>query len=125
MSKATIFMTASWSGLAGIALAAISFLLSLPEAVSVVGMTLAVFSCIAMLWSRNADEFTLALWTAGASVAFGTMLITYLGLPAAEGFLDGLTGAERKQDVPAWLTSALAIVAFYIGLFSKRAFGDS
>ncbi len=125
MNKATIFITASWSGLIGLAISCLSLLLSLPEAAFLGGMVLAVLSCLAMMWARSADEFTLALWTAGASVAFGTMLLSFLGLPFAEGVFDGATGAERKQNIPASTAPALAIVAFYIGLFAKRAFGDS
>ncbi|MDJ0641952.1 MAG: hypothetical protein QNJ15_03965 [Erythrobacter sp.] len=125
MNKANIFMTASWAGLAGLSIAAISLLVAFPEPAFLSGMILAVLSCLAMLWARNADEFTLALWTAGSSVAFGTMLLSFLGLPAAEGVFDGATGAERKQDIPASVPPALAIVAFYIGLFAKRAFGDA
>ena len=125
MNKASIFIGAGWTGLAGLLVALVGYLASLPGWLSLAGMILAVFSCIAMLWARRADEFTFGLWTAGASVAFGTMLLTYLGLPFLEGVFDGITGAERKQDIPASTMPILAIAAFYIGLFSRRAFGGT
>jgi hypothetical protein len=84
----------------------------------------AILCAVLLLWARRADEFTQNLWNAGASVAFGTMLLAFPGLPAAEGFYDGLTADESGRDIPATVVPVLAIAAFYIGLFVKRLLGD-
>lgn len=125
MNKAAIFMNASWVGLAGLGLALGGAILSLPFTVALVGLTAALLSTVVMLWARRADEFTISLWNAGASVAFGTMLLSFPGIPAAEGFFDGLTGNENGQNIPATIAPVLAIIAFYIGLFIKRLLGDA
>ena len=74
MNKASIFMTTSWIGLAGLAIALPGLVLSGVEAVTLIGMIVAVLAAIAMLWARKADEYTNGLWNAGASVAFGALL---------------------------------------------------
>ncbi|QFT77845.1 hypothetical protein [Erythrobacter sp. THAF29] len=125
MNKASIFMNASWVGLIGLAIGGLSLIPAVSSALAFPGMILAVLSGFAMLATRNADEYTLALWTAGASVAFATMLIIFIGLPAAEGIYDGATGAERRQDIPASIVPILTILAFYAGLFAKRLLGDA
>lgn len=125
MNKAAIFMNASWVGLAGLGVALGGAILSLPSTVALVGLTITLLSTVVMLWARRADEFTISLWNAGASVAFGTMLLSFPGIPAAEGFFDGLTGDENGQNIPATIAPVLAIMAFYIGLFIKRLLGDA
>lgn len=124
MNKANIFMGASWVGLAGLCLAVGGALLSAPTGVATAGIAIAILSAFLLLWARRADEFTQNLWNAGASVAFGTMLLTFPGLPAAEGFYDGVTADESGRDIPATVVPVLAIAAFYIGLFIKRLLGD-
>ena len=124
-NKASIFMGASWTGLSGLGVALVGLLVTNLNSGVLVGMIIAVLSAIGLLWARKADEYTMGLWNAGASVAFGTMLLAFPGLPFAEGFFDGLTGAERGQDIPASVVPALAVVAFYIGLFIKRLLGDA
>ena len=125
MNKASIFMNSSWVGLAGLAIALAGLVIPSLDLAVRIGLSLTVFVTLVMLWARKADEYTLGLWNAGAAVAFGTMLIAYPGLPFAEGMFDGITAAERSQDIPASVVPALAIVAFYIGLFVKRLLGDS
>lgn len=125
MNKAGIFMGASWTGLAGLCVAFGGALLSAPTGVAMAGIAAAILSAVLLLWTRRADEFTQSLWNAGASVAFGTMLLTFPGLPAAEGFYDGLTGDESGRDIPASIIPVFAIAAFYIGLFIKRLLGDT
>lgn len=124
INKASIFMGASWVGLAGLCLAVVGALLSAPIGVAVAGVAVAILSAALLLWSRRADEFTESLWNAGASVAFGTMLLAFPGLPAAEGFYDGLTANESGRNIPATIVPIFAIAAFYIGLFIKRLLGD-
>ena len=130
MNKATIFMNAGWVGLAGIAATATSLIEAIPDAVTGIGMAITFVACWVMLFTRNADEYTRGLWTSGASLAFATLLIMFLGLPYAEGFYDGLrTSLEDRdddyyqQDIPAIASIILAIAAFYIGLFWRRVRG--
>ena len=125
MNKAAIFMNASWVGLAGLGLALGGAILSLPFTVALIGLTATFLSTLVMLWARRADEFTLSLWNAGASVAFGTMLLTLPGLPLVEGIYDGVTGAEHSRDIPVTLVPIFAVGAFYIGPFVKRLLGEA
>ncbi|MDP4605115.1 MAG: hypothetical protein NWS68_03050 [Erythrobacter sp.] len=125
MNKAAIFMNASWTGLAGLCIAVGGALLPAPTGVAMTGIAAAILSAVLLLWARRADEFTQSLWNAGASVAFGTMLLAFPGLPAAEGFYDGVSGSESGQDIPATFVPVLAIAAFYVGLFIKRLLGDA
>lgn len=124
MNKASTFMTSSWIGLAGIAIAAAGWLIPAIDQAVTIGLSISVVAAMVMLWARRSDEYTQGLWTAGASVAFGAMLLAFPGLPFAEGVVDGLAGAERRQDIPASIVPALAVIAFYIGLFTKRLLGD-
>ncbi len=130
MNKANIFMAAGWVGLAGIAIYVAGSLLFEAVAIPVAGASIAVFSCWAMLFTRNADEYTRGLWTSAASLAFATLLILFLALPFFEGVYDGFTAAHEgidredvKQDISAMVSISLAIGAFYIGLFWKRIRG--
>lgn len=124
MSKASIFLGASWVGLSGLGVAITGLVASGPAAVHVAGMFIAILAAILLFWARKADEYTLGLWNAGASVAFGAMVIAYVGVPFAEGMYDGFMDKEQSRDSSAALIPALAIFAFYIGLFWKRLLGD-
>lgn len=123
MNKAAIFLGASWVGLSGLGITIAGIVASGPTSVHVAGMFVAIFAAILLFWARKADEYTLGLWNAGASVAFGAMVIAYLGVPFAEGMYDGFMGKEQNRDLSADLIPALAIFAFYIGLFLKRLRG--
>lgn len=125
MNKANIFMTASWIGLAGLIAAIASLLASLPLVVAVTGGFAAWLAALFMLWARGADEYTQALWTAGTSVAFGSMLITFLALPFLEGVYDGVTSTENGRNIPMSIVPLFAILNFYIGVFVKRLLGDA
>jgi hypothetical protein len=125
MRRASLFIAASWTGLGALVLTAVAAIAEAPLALTVPTLLLVIASSYVMLATRRADEYTEGLWNAGASVAFGTMLITFLGLPFAEGLYDGTTGADDSRDIPATVVSVLAIAAFYIGLFIKRLLGDA
>jgi hypothetical protein len=124
MTRADIFMTASWVGLSGLGVTITGIVASGPTAVHVAGMFVAIFAAILLFCARKADEYTLGLWNAGASVAFGAMVLAYLGIPFAEGMYDGFTDNEQSRDLSADLIPAFAIFAFYFGLFWKRLLGD-
>lgn len=123
MTRADIFEWAGWIGLAGIILALSTEIPGVPEWFAAVGGTAAIFSCWAMLFTRNADEYTRGLWTSAASLAFAAMLVLFLALPFFEGVYDGFRGDESGQDIPAIASIAASIGAFYVGLFWKRLRG--
>ncbi|MEL7217767.1 MAG: hypothetical protein AAGK01_04965, partial [Pseudomonadota bacterium] len=128
MTKANIFITSGWIGLAGLGSFLFAAIDGVPIAVAIAGGLVAVAACWAMLFTRNADEYTRDLWTAGSSMAFAIMLMLFLMIPFFEGVYDGFnnahTGGENaERDIPAFVTIAAAIVAFYIGLFWKKVMG--
>ena len=94
MNKANIFMGGSWAGLAGLLLVGAAQSADAWEMLGMPGTTLLMIGSFSMLATRKADEYTLGLWNAGAGVAFGTMLVSFLGLAFVEGFIDGLTGTS-------------------------------
>ena len=131
MSKVSIFMTAGWIGLAGAGVAIAGAFAPDGDGIALTGAIVAVLGCWAMLFTRKADEYTQALWTAAASLAFATLLILFILMPFAEGVYDGFTMAHEGLDPgtdPAksepessmGLTIMSAIFAFYVGLFWKR-----
>lgn len=124
MSRADIFMGASWTGLAGLLLIGGAQSADAWGMLGMPGTVLLMIGSFAMLATRKADEYTQGLWNAGASVAFGTMLITFFGLAFAEGFIDGLTDSDSGRTILADTVLVLQIAAFYIGLFVKRLLGD-
>ncbi|MEZ5682492.1 MAG: hypothetical protein R3E14_14480 [Erythrobacter sp.] len=73
-----------------------------------------VVSAVAMFVTRNADEYVVALWRAGANAAFLALLATYIFAPFAEGFYDGLSGGESHMDTPIDLAPTLAFSAFFL-----------
>lgn len=124
MNKANIFMGGSWAGLAGLLLVGAAQSADAWEMLGMPGTTLLMIGSFSMLATRKADEYTLGLWNAGAGVAFGTMLVSFLGLAFVEGFIDGLTGTSLERSIPADTVLVLQIAAFYIGVFIKRLLGD-
>ena len=124
MNKADIFMAASWIGLSGLILTAAGQSPSAPDALATIGIILVILGSFAMLLTRKADEYTEGLWSAGASVAFGTLLILTAGLGFVEGLIDGFTDSERERSISADTAPTLDIAALYLGLFVKRLLGD-
>ena len=130
MSKVSIFMTAGWIGLTCVGVAIAGGFVPRGDDIVVAGAIVAMLACWAMLFTRKADEYTQALWTAAASLAFATLLILFIVLPVAEGLHDsfimargGANPDEAQQESLAGLTIAIAIFAFYVGLFWKRLRG--
>lgn len=124
MNRASIFMGASWVGLAGLILIASAQAPWGSADLRLSGALLLIIGSFAMLFTRRADEYTERLWNAGASVAFGALLINFIGLAFVEGFIEGLTDRKIERSITGDLALLLSIVAFYIGLFVKRLLGD-
>jgi hypothetical protein len=125
INKASIFMGASWVGLAGILLYGSAFILDGSEGVRMAGMRLLLIGSIALLVTRKADEYTLGLWNAAASVAFGAALVSLFGLGFALALIEVRVGKTASQGITADAVLLLQIAAFYIGLFVKRLLGDN
>ena len=125
IERASLFMAAGWAGLGFLVLTLAIAPTGAPQALGVAGVVAVIVSSYVMLATRRADEYTEGLWNAGASLAFATMLLTFVGLPLAEGVHDGATGADDSQDIPAAVVPVLAIFAFYTGLFWKRLRGGA
>ena len=127
MNKANFFMCASWIGLAGIASPAIILLVDLDPIFGSFSLFAVWLACVVMLFTRNADEYTQALWRSGTSWAYATLLILLLGLPFAEGFYDGAQtvemGEKGERDIPSTATIAVAILAYYVGFFVRKLRG--
>lgn len=124
MNRASIFMGASWAGLGGMLIFTSALWVFPSDELRMVGAMPLLFGSLALLWTRKADEYTEGLWNAGASVAFGTALVSTFGLGFVEGFIDGLLDRDSGRSVSADAVLALQIAAFYVGLFAKRVLGD-
>ena len=125
MNRASIFMAATWTGLAGMIALAAALMADAGDGLRLSAAAMLIVSSFALLFTRRSDEYTRGLWNAGASVAFGAMLILSIGLGFAEGLVDGLTDSTRERTVSADTVLTLEIAAFYIGLFVKRLLGDA
>ena len=100
-------------------------LVKLPIAAGIDGIsplvTILLLSAIIIVYrTRNADEYTSALWRTGTSLAFVITIAFLLLVPFGEGFVDGLLGAhageEPVQDLPTSdYALPIALGAFFIG----------
>lgn len=124
MNKVSIFMVASWTGLVGLIALATGIAFDAPQAVTIPATLVLIASSFALLMTRRADEYVAGLWNAGASAAFGTMLVLALGFGFIEGLIDGFNDLERGPSMTADTVLTLEIGAFYIGVFVKRLRGD-
>ncbi len=93
------------------------------QAYSLIGGTLGVLSVVVMHGARNSDEWIASLWSAGANAGFIGAIAWLVFLPSLEGFIDGLSGATRQQDIPLEGASAAALGCFVIALNFKRIRG--
>ena len=125
VDKATVFIWAGWAGLGAMGVLIAGSLATASQTVTAIAALIAIACGGIMLFTRKVDEYTRGLWNAGASMAFATLLILYLGLPFAEGVYDGARGAEKTQDIPARLSVMTAIGMFFVGAFWKRFRGDA
>lgn len=124
MNRASVFMGASWVGLAGLLIYAAAKSSTALAALDLPGMTLTIAASLTLLWARKADEYTEGLWNAGASVAFGSMLVIAFGFSFGAGFVAGITDSDAENPVTADAVLTLEIAAFYIGLLAKRLRGN-
>lgn len=130
MTKVDIFMAAGWIGLAGVSASIIIALFDAPSGLKIAAGLVAVMASWVMLFTRNADEYTLGLWTSAASLAFATLLVLFIALPFLDGFYTGLSAAPEGEEarrsprtIPSIVSISAAITAFYVGLFWKRLRG--
>lgn len=123
MSKATIFLNASWVGLAALVIGLAATAIPVPEDLATLSGLICFLCCWVLLLTRDADEYTRGLWTSAASLAFTSLLVMMIVWPFLEGFIAGLRGIE---DGKASLEGIIGcgIAAFYIGLFWKRFMGS-
>ena len=90
--------------------------LSLP--VGVIAVLTMFIAILVMFFTRNADEYTAAIWRAGTSFAFVITAAIMLFTPFVEGVYDGFTqahsGTPAQQDLQL---NGLAVVvaAFFLG----------
>ena len=90
--------------------------LSLP--ISAIIVLLMFVAIVVMFATRNADEYTAAVWRAGTSLAFVITAAVMLFTPLAEGFYDGFTQAhtgdatERDLKLDGFI---VVVAAFFVG----------
>lgn len=90
--------------------------LSLP--ISAIIVLLMFVAIVVMFVTRNADEYTAAVWRAGTSLAFVITAAVMLFTPLAEGFYDGFTQAhtgvatERDLKLDGFI---VVVAAFFVG----------
>ena len=123
MNTASVFMAASWTGLAGLLLYGAAQATPALAGFDIFGTLLLIASSIALLWTRKADEYTQGLWNAGASTAFAAMVILAMGFSFGAGFVAGITDSDGENPVTADTVLTLQIAAFYLALFVKRLLG--
>ena len=99
-------------------------LIPVTEAIGMIAGVVAIGCCWVLLFTRNSDEFTRALWNSAASFAFASMLVMMIILPFIEGFYDGFTGAEKGGPTVEAIIGC-AIIAFYAGLLWKTIRGGT
>ncbi len=124
MTKATTFEWAGWIGLSATGIALVGAILPIAEEIGMVGGVIAFLCCWVLLSTRNADEFTQALWTSAASLAFTSLLLMMIVWPFLEGLVAGFRGINDGEPSFAGIIGC-AIIAFYVGLFWKRMKGGS
>lgn len=123
ITKASVFMGASWTGLAGMLMYIAAQVSSALADLEMLGILIFIAASLALLWARKADEYTQGLWNAGASTAFATMLVLAIGFSFGAGFVAGITDSDADNPVTADTVLSLEIAAFYVALFAKRLLG--
>lgn len=83
---------------------------------------------VVMFRTRNADEYTKAIWLSGTSVAFVATVAFMFFVPFLEGFFDGLieglSGRETERDLEVEkLVPSISLAAFFIASFWTRLRG--
>ena len=95
-----------------------SALAEMPLPISAILVLLMFVAILVMFATRNADEYTAAVWRAGTSLAFVITAAVMLFTPLAEGFYDGFTqahtGVPTERDLR--LDGFIVVVAsFFVG----------
>ncbi|MEW4448032.1 hypothetical protein [Qipengyuania sp. JC766] len=89
-------------------------IVAIPIAINALTVVLMFVAIVVMFASRNADEYTAAVWRTGTSLAFVITASVMLFTPVLEGFFDGLFRAGREHDLK--LDGFIVVVAtFFLG----------
>ncbi|MBX7540742.1 hypothetical protein [Qipengyuania sphaerica] len=97
----------------------------LPDAFPFAASAFVLGTLVIAFWRRKRDEYTFALWTAGASMGFGAFVLFYFGGAFIEGVYDGATGRERQMDFEAQGMELVAITTFYLAIIWKHLRGGT
>lgn len=88
------------------------------------------YSFIYMVWRRRTDEFTLAMWHSGTTVAFFVAIAWLLFGTFVESLFEGLAAAQdpnytgsEMTVVDAWSLPVI-LAGFFVGFHFKRLRGD-
>lgn len=115
-NAATLLALLSFAGVVLVSAELFGLSISLPLAM--VSVLLMFSSILVTFATRNADEYTAAMWRAGTSLAFVITAAVMLFAPLAEGFHDGLTQAHgagvRKRELQIE-GIIIVIAAFFVG----------
>lgn len=114
--RTEMYLTAAVMGFAATILFIAGEVFALPDLVRGFSLGLLLVSLLALLVRRLRDEFIERLWSAGASLAFAAVVLSFLFGPFLEGLFDGISAAAPRQDFffASWV-GPLALVAFFTG----------
>ncbi len=121
--RTTLYLVMAYAGTAAIMLYLAATTLGWPDFVRGFSIGMLLVSLGLLMRRKLRDEYIQSLWTAGTSAAFVTLVIVFLFAPFSEGFIDGLTGLDKKMDTPATIAPAIAILGFFAGFHVKRLRG--
>lgn len=97
----------------------------MPDAVAFTASAFVLGTLVLLFLWRKRDEYTRALWTAGASMGFGAFVLFYFGGAFVEGFYDGATGRDRHMDFEAQGMELVAMTTFYLAIVWKHLKGGT
>ena len=86
-----------------------------------------MWSVAYMFFRRKTDEFTLAMWHSGVTVAFFVVIAwSIFGImveSTIEGYLQGDSGTEVSFDIVDNWDSVIILLGYYVGFHFKRFTG--
>lgn len=118
--RTRMYLTAAVMGLAGTVTFMVAETFGLPAFISGLSVGILLVALVLLLVRRLRDEYIEQLWNAGASWAFVAVVLTFIFTPFLEGFYDGITGAESRQDLAMLeMIGPFALLAFFAGFHIK------